>query len=67
MLNRQIKRAIRDPFGLSRFIVKKFKEVLLWDYIYDSLPEPKVKKWYNSTPTIEHEIIGDLGKSKFEM
>ena len=67
MLKRQIKRAIRDPFGLSRFIVKKFKEVLLWDYIYDSLPEPKVKKGYNSNPTIEHEIIGDLGKSKFEI
>ena len=58
----KLNRAFGNPWGFVRLIAQKLKELLLWDHIFNSLPDPKMKKWYNVTSEIKKEITKDLKK-----
>lgn len=63
----QIKRALRYPDKAYKFAIREMKEVLLWDYYYAALPEPKVKSAVLHDFRIQNDIIEDLKRNGFNI
>lgn len=52
---------------LKRNTVLRAKELLLWDYYYSLLREPKVKSWTPNNPQIQRKITKELKKNNFDV
>lgn len=59
------KKIFRQPYKAYRIFVWKIKEVLLWDYYYAALREPKIKSIVPQNTQIFNEIINELRKNGF--
>ncbi|MEJ2242393.1 MAG: methyltransferase domain-containing protein [Candidatus Bathyarchaeota archaeon] len=63
----KIQTVIRNPREKFHYVLKKIKQNLFWDFYYNSLRKPKVKKFYVSTPQTEKTITDDLLKHGFKL
>ena len=59
----KLQEAIKSPHKVYKFAIWKMKEVLLWDYYYAALREPKVKSAVPHDPLIQNEIMKKLKES----
>lgn len=65
---KKMKRVIKQPNKAVEFVIWKMKEIILWDYYYSSLREPKVKSAIpHNNPQIQDEIIKGLRKNGFNI
>lgn len=58
---------LRHPVKTYRYIVRRVKELLLWDCYYNALRQPKVKSAVPHDPQIHSEIIKELKKNSFNV
>lgn len=65
---KKMKRVIKQPNKAVEFVIWKMKEIILWDYYYSSLREPKVKSVIpHNNPQIQGEIMKELRKNGFNI
>ena len=58
-------RVLTQPKKVLQFAAVKFKENVLWDRYYQSLPEPKTKAWIPHDPHIQRQIVAELKSSGY--
>lgn len=61
----QVVKSLKYPRKAIDFVYGKIKAVLLWDYYYRSLREPKVKEAVPHVPYIQNEMVKDLKEEGF--
>lgn len=54
-------------YPVYKYAIRRVKELLLWDYYYNALREPKVKFAVPHDPRIHSEIIKELKKNNFNV